>query len=91
MSQDGHEGPTIISISAGSSHTVVACVSEGANLVVSAGRGEDGQLGHGSADGALSPKVISALTDAGVTAVVCGAEYSVAVSPARGEVFSWGW
>jgi alpha-tubulin suppressor-like RCC1 family protein len=61
------------------------------DAVVSWGRGEDGQLGHGNAEECQEPRVVHALVDAGVSQVCCGAEYSVAVSSSQREVYSWGW
>ena len=53
------------------------------------GKGEDGQLGHGSADDEPLPKAVLALLDYGIKAIACGAEYTVAVSSEA--VYSWGW
>ena len=60
-------------------------------MVVSWGRGEDGQLGHGDANERPFPQTVHALTDADIDNIFCGAEYSAAVSSSRREVFSWGW
>lgn len=55
------------------------------------GRGEDGQLGHGSPNEVTFPKVVRALLGAGIDAIRCGAEYTVAVSAAQRRIYSWGW
>ncbi|EFJ39741.1 hypothetical protein VOLCADRAFT_70529 [Volvox carteri f. nagariensis] len=86
--RSSEEEPGVTAVSCGSSHSV-AILSCG--IVTSWGRGEDGQLGHGQADECLAPKAISTLTDAGIESVVCGAEYTIAVAPSRGQVYSWGW
>ncbi|GLI62584.1 hypothetical protein VaNZ11_005258 [Volvox africanus] len=86
--RSSEEEPSVTAVSCGSSHSI-ALLSCG--IVTSWGRGEDGQLGHGQADECLTPKAISALTDAGVENVVCGAEYTIAVAPSRGLIYSWGW
>ncbi|GFR49976.1 hypothetical protein Agub_g12117, partial [Astrephomene gubernaculifera] len=78
----------VTDISCGSSHSVALLSCD---VVASWGRGEDGQLGHGQADECMTPKAISTLTDAGIEHVVCGAEYTVAVAPSRGQIYSWGW
>jgi alpha-tubulin suppressor-like RCC1 family protein len=61
------------------------------NVVASWGRGEDGQLGHGDAEQVNAPKAVHALLGADVSAVCCGAEYTVAVSKQHRRVYSWGW
>lgn len=61
------------------------------NVVASWGRGEDGQLGHGDAEQVDAPRAVHALLGADVSAVCCGAEYTVAVSKQHRRVYSWGW
>ncbi|GAX82276.1 hypothetical protein CEUSTIGMA_g9705.t1 [Chlamydomonas eustigma] len=78
--------PSVISIGCGSAHSA-ALISCG--VVASWGKGEDGQLGHGDANEISEPKAIFSLIDAGVRAVVCGAEFTVAVAPDK--IYSWGW
>ena len=63
----------------------------GADLVVSWGRGEDGQLGHGDAEDRAKPQEVQALRNKGISSVHCGAEYSVAVCRREKQVYSWGW
>ena len=60
-------------------------------LVLSWGRGEDGQLGHGDAEERCWPQPIAALCGRDIDGVYCGAEYSMAISSTRQEVYSWGW
>jgi alpha-tubulin suppressor-like RCC1 family protein len=59
--------------------------------VVTFGRGDDGQLGHGDADERLKPTTVAAFAGAEVDVVVCGAEHSVALSKRQKQVYSWGW
>ena len=66
-----------------------SCAGNG--LVVSWGRGEDGQLGHGDANERPFPQTVHALTGAGVDSVFCGAEYSAAVASGSNEIYTWGW
>jgi hypothetical protein len=61
------------------------------NVVCSWGRGEDGQLGHGSTDDRLLPTQLSALDSQQIVSVVCGADHTIAYSESRVEVYSWGW
>ncbi|GLC44604.1 hypothetical protein PLESTB_001324500 [Pleodorina starrii] len=88
LARTSEEDPCVVGVSCGSSHSVALLSCD---VVASWGRGEDGQLGHGQADECLAPKAINALTDAGIESVVCGAEYTIAVAPSRGQVYSWGW
>lgn len=60
-------------------------------MVLSWGRGEDGQLGHGDAEDRGAPQAVFSLLNRNVDSVVCGAEYSCAVSHADQQLYSWGW
>lgn len=79
---------SVVQVSCGSSHTVALL---DCNVVASWGRGEDGQLGHGDAEQVDAPRAVHALLGADVSAVCCGAEYTVAVSKQHRRVYSWGW
>ena len=57
-----------------------AALAGSRGLVVSWGRGEDGQLGHGDAEERTQPQAIFGLLNAAVSSVYCGAEYSLAIS-----------
>jgi alpha-tubulin suppressor-like RCC1 family protein len=63
----------------------------GSTKLVTFGRGEDGQLGHGTADDQHEPMVVEALKGAHLGSVACGAEYTVAVTKTGDAVYSWGW
>ncbi|PNX79082.1 putative E3 ubiquitin-protein ligase HERC1-like protein, partial [Trifolium pratense] len=78
----------VLLISAGASHSVALLSG---NVVCSWGRGEDGQLGHGSTDDRLLPTQLSALDSQQIVSVVCGADHTIAYSESRVEVYSWGW
>jgi alpha-tubulin suppressor-like RCC1 family protein len=80
-------------INCGSSHSLalVRGKDDAESVVVSWGRGEDGQLGHGDPEEADRPKAIFALFGKAISDVHCGAEYSLAVSSQNSEVYSWGW
>lgn len=62
-----------------------------ANIVVSWGRGEDGQLGLGDAEDRFSPTQVSALDEQQIVSVTCGADHATAYSEALKQVYSWGW
>ena len=80
-------------INCGSSHSLalVRGRDDSESIVVSWGRGEDGQLGHGDPEEADRPKAVFALFGKAISDIHCGAEYSVAVSEQTSEVYSWGW
>lgn len=59
--------------------------------VVTFGRGEDGQLGHGTADEQHEPTVVKALQECNPETVVCGAEYTIALCNKGNDAYSWGW
>ena len=63
----------------------------GESRLVTFGRGEDGQLGHGTAADQHTPLLVEALRGKDATAVICGAEYTIAVCHGGKEVYSWGW
>ena len=65
------------------------CADNG--IVLSWGRGEDGQLGHGDAEERARPQAIYHLRSSDCTSVYSGAEYSVALSTVKNELYSWGW
>jgi len=75
--------------SCGSSHTAIILSEK--NAVFTWGRGEDGQLGHGDAESQIVPALVQALEDKECDEVVCGAEYTIAVSHKRQKIWSWGW
>ncbi|GFH12745.1 UV-resistance 8 protein, partial [Haematococcus lacustris] len=81
------EEPYIVCIAAGASHSLALT---DCGIVASWGKGEDGQLGHGSSAEVSSPQAVSSLLGKDICIVRCGAEYSLAVSKAH-EVWSWGW
>lgn len=78
----------VVLVSAGASHSLALLSG---NLVVSWGRGEDGQLGHGDAEDRLQPTLISSLEGQKVESVICGSDHSIAYSESDLQVYSWGW
>lgn len=82
----------VLSVDCGSSHSLALVrTEEGNTLVVSWGRGEDGQLGHGDPDEKVVPHAIYQLIQAKISDIYCGAEYSVAVSREDMKIYTWGW
>ena len=74
-------------MSCGLNHTL--CVSADGNTVWSFGDGDYGKLGHGNATRTLNPTKIEALQGLKVQKVLCGAQFSVALTK-DGKVFTWG-
>lgn len=63
----------------------------GNGTVLTWGRGEDGQLGHGDSNERDVPEAVASLHDKAISSVHCGAEYTVALSSSQSHVYSWGW
>lgn len=82
---------SIVSFSCGSSHSLALLKTPNGTVTVSFGRGEDGQLGHGDAEERLRPQAIFSLLHSDISSVHCGAEYSIAVSHSKKQVYAWGW
>lgn len=85
---------TVSYLGAGSAHSLALVEISSGSIVVSWGRGEDGQLGHGDAEERLNPQAVFSLIGKNVRFVTCGAEYSVCVakdSDDADEVYAWGW
>eukprot|EP00898_Chlorokybus_atmophyticus_P004696 jgi/Chlat1/5227/Chrsp33S05078 len=78
----------VLSVSCGASHTIALL---NCDMVCSWGRGEDGQLGHGDPHERSLPATIAALINCKISAVVCGADHTIAISKQRRQVYSWGW
>lgn len=84
--------PRVVGLACGSSHSVVLLqTGPSGSMVLSWGRGEDGQLGHGDAEDRQHPQAVFTLINRGITQVACGAEYTVAVSGLEKQLYSWGW
>ncbi|KAI3841916.1 hypothetical protein MKW92_030203 [Papaver armeniacum] len=78
----------VLLISAGASHSVALLSG---NVVVSWGRGEDGQLGHGDAEDRPFPTQMSALDGHEIISITCGADHAIAYSESLMQLYSWGW
>ncbi|PSC72205.1 ultraviolet-B receptor UVR8 [Micractinium conductrix] len=83
--------PRVVSLACGSSHSLALLATPAGSMVLSWGRGEDGQLGHGDAEERRRPQAVLTLLHRGVNDLQCGAEYSVAASGTEKQLFSWGW
>eukprot|EP00899_Mesostigma_viride_P006853 jgi/Mesvir1/16169/Mv08436-RA.1 len=82
------EPNVVVQISAGGHHTVVL-LSCGAVLAM--GKGEDGQLGLGGTEEKVFPCLVSEVSGGDISAVVCGADHTVALSAEKKMVYAWGW
>jgi len=65
------------------------CVSADGSTVWSFGDGDYGKLGQGNTTRVLSPAKIEALQGITVKKVLCGAQFSVALSK-DGVIYTWG-
>ncbi|KAF2892607.1 hypothetical protein ILUMI_13565 [Ignelater luminosus] len=77
----------IVDICAGREHCLIL---DDTGNVYSFGRGSRGQLGHGSLEDELEPKLIEALAGIKISKIATGGWHSCAVS-AEGDVYTWGW
>ncbi|KAI7844220.1 hypothetical protein COHA_002354 [Chlorella ohadii] len=93
MAQQGspEQQPMVVGLAAGASHSLALLRTPSGSMVLSFGRGEDGQLGHGDAEDRDTPQAVFALVNRGVSLVACGAEYSCVVSTREKQLWSWGW
>ena len=64
-------------------------MSADGNTVWSFGDGDYGKLGHGNTTRVLNPTKIEALQGQNMKKVLCGAQFSVALTK-DGKVFMWG-
>uniref|UniRef100_A0A7S2RRK5 BTB domain-containing protein n=1 Tax=Rhizochromulina marina TaxID=1034831 RepID=A0A7S2RRK5_9STRA len=80
------EGGHVVSTAGGEGHSLVVT---GAGTVFSAGRGHEGQLGHGDKEDVHGFRQVTALSDEVVLGVACGALHSVCRT-SGGRVFMWG-
>eukprot|EP01025_Chloroclados_australasicus_P025419 TRINITY_DN2539_c0_g1_i1.p2 TRINITY_DN2539_c0_g1~~TRINITY_DN2539_c0_g1_i1.p2 ORF type:complete len:402 (-),score=54.71 TRINITY_DN2539_c0_g1_i1:677-1882(-) len=78
----------VVGIACGSAHSA-ALIDNG--MVLTWGRGEDGQLGHGDAEDRTTPTVVAGLTDVKPQSIVCGAEFMAILCADEPQVYSWGW
>eukprot|EP01024_Parvocaulis_polyphysoides_P009013 TRINITY_DN12734_c0_g1_i2.p1 TRINITY_DN12734_c0_g1~~TRINITY_DN12734_c0_g1_i2.p1 ORF type:complete len:432 (-),score=48.71 TRINITY_DN12734_c0_g1_i2:202-1497(-) len=79
---------SVIGIACGSAHSA-ALLDNG--MVLTWGRGEDGQLGHGDAEDRTTPTVVAGLQEVQPQSIVCGAEFMAVLCKQEPQVYSWGW
>ena len=77
---------SVASVACGNQHSMILTSS---GSILAFGRNMDGQLGIGSRKDAKLPTLVSGLKDDLIIEIVCGADFSLAMSEA-GSVFVWG-
>lgn len=77
----------MVSVSCGSRDAQTVCLTDDGN-VWSWGDGDFGKLGRGGSDGCLVPKSIEKLKDVGVMKILCGAQFTLALTTS-GTVWTW--
>jgi len=77
----------VLQVACGLNHTV--CVSVDGNTTWSFGDGDYGKLGLGNSTAKAAPAKVEALVGLGVKKVVCGTQFTVALTR-DGKVFTWG-
>jgi len=81
-------GKRVIQVACGSKDAQTLALTE-AGQVFSWGDGDYGKLGRGGSDGCNIPQNIETLDGLGVVQIVCGAQFSIALTKS-GEVLTWG-
>ena len=74
-------------VSCGSRDAQTVCLTDDGN-VWSWGDGDFGKLGRGGSDGCFIPSKIDSLKGMGVWKILCGAQFTVALTTA-GTVWTW--
>ena len=76
---------TCVALGSGDAQTLCATDS---GSVYSWGDGDYGKLGRGGNEGSKTPKKIDALQDKGVVKLLCGSQFSMALTN-QGHVYTW--
>lgn len=79
------EHVTCVACGSGDAQTLCATAS---GCVFSWGDGDYGKLGRGGNEGSKVPKKIDTLTGKGVTKLLCGSQFSMALT-SQGHVYTW--
>ena len=76
-----------LQVACGLNHTL--CASVDGNMVWAFGDGDYGKLGLGNTTAKSSPTKVETLCGIGIKKLVCGTQFSVALTK-DGRVFTWG-
>lgn len=85
--QNSQPGITFRQLNGGEHHSLAL---NNSGQVYSFGRGNYGQLGHGTEDDCLIPKMIKTFSEKSITQIACGDHHSLALSDS-GELYAWGY
>ena len=77
----------MLGVACGSGDAQTLCYTF-SGCVYSWGDGDYGKLGRGGNEGSKIPKKIDSLTGKGVTKLLCGSQFSVALT-SQGHVYTW--
>ncbi|KAK9826396.1 hypothetical protein WJX81_007348 [Elliptochloris bilobata] len=80
-------GRAVVRVACGDTHTLAATE---AGELYTFGRNSNGQLGHGTTDDSLAPRLVEALKGQPVGSIAAGGEHSIVALRSGGAV-SWGW
>jgi len=86
VASENIQGKKIVAVTAGHWHTAM-CTEEGS--VYTFGRGENGRLGHGTAQDESSPRLVEGLAGRKVKEISAGYDYTI-VCTQMGEVLTFG-
>ncbi len=81
------KGERVICVACGSGDAQSLCATA-SGLVFSWGDGDYGKLGRGGNEGCKIPKKVEALTGKGVIKLMCGSQFSMALTN-QGHVYTW--
>ena len=81
------KGEKVTCVACGSGDAQTLCATAG-GLVFSWGDGDYGKLGRGGNEGCKVPKKIETLTGKKVVKLLCGSQFSMALT-SQGHVYTW--
>lgn len=81
------KGEHIIAVACGSGDAHSLAAARGGN-VFSWGDGDYGKLGRGGNEGSKVPKRVDSLTKKGVIKLMCGSQFSIALTD-NGQIYTW--
>ena len=81
------KGEQVLGVACGSGDAQTLCYTAG-GYVYSWGDGDYGKLGRGGNEGSKIPKKIDSLTGKSVMKLLCGSQFSVALT-SQGYVYTW--
>ncbi|CAI8007319.1 E3 ubiquitin-protein ligase HERC2 [Geodia barretti] len=82
------KGEKIVAVACGSGDAHSLAASK--ETVFSWGDGDYGKLGRGGNEGSKVPKRVDSLSGKGVVKLMCGSQFSIALTTKNGHIYTWG-